>query len=284
LLLPLTQLEWVFVLVSGAGQFGPKVHHVYECNDAPVDAWTKKTADTTFAADGRFDWHMERFDNHMGSLQFATKRRQQCAAKRDRLLERGKTPAQADLVIEAADLLVECRHVCAWTYAFAYFIADKGSRNMLAFVQKDLESYTEQLSAKVERQDIDDLVSDEQGIRALVSALTTFKDAMVRVPAMADRIPSKVIPIHRKAALDVFATCRKRGRRHQVPRSPRSKRSRRLSRRRKSAFRSSTAVQAPRSGSSAPSDALPSECASRRVPNTPAPTGLLDPHHRARAC
>lgn len=144
-----------------------------------MESWAKESAAASFGEDGRFDWHLERFDNHMGSLQFATERRKECAATRDLLLGHGKTLAQANLVIEAADLLVECRHVCAWTYAFAYFIADDSARAMLAFVQKDLETFTERLSEKVERQDIDEIVKDETELRTLVAVLTKFKDAMV---------------------------------------------------------------------------------------------------------
>jgi len=162
------------------GQWGPKVHHVYDCNDAPNKDWVKAGAEQLFSDDGRFDWHLERFNNHMGSLVFAESKRAECESKRTLLIESGTPPAQADCLVEAADLLVECRHVCAWTYALAYFVIDEKARKMLQFAQKDLETYTEQMSAMVERQTVHQIMSNLGSIRAHMAALTKFKSAMVR--------------------------------------------------------------------------------------------------------
>lgn len=160
------------------GQFGSTVHHVYDCNDAPSEKWLKSGGDQLFSDDGRFDWHLERFNNHMGSLTFAKGCRAESEAKRSHLIEAGYSPGQAEFVVESADLLVECRHICAWTYALAYFVLDPSAQKVLKFAQKDLETYTEQLSAMVERQSVDKIIEDQAAIRAHMTALATFKSNM----------------------------------------------------------------------------------------------------------
>jgi hypothetical protein len=162
------------------GQFGPKIHHVYACNDTPDEKWLRAASSTMFSEDGRFDWHLERFDNHMSSLQFAEGRLQHCTKRAASLVAQGMVPAQANFLVEAAHLLVHCRHVCAWTYAMGYFLTEGRSRSVLAFAQRDLEMYTEQLSEKVERHSVSQLLEQSTSIMSLMSALQTFCVSMER--------------------------------------------------------------------------------------------------------
>ena len=51
----------------------------------------------------------------------------------------------------AVDVLVECRKVLAYTYAFAYYLATNNQKSILEDNQKDLELVTEDLTAALER-------------------------------------------------------------------------------------------------------------------------------------
>jgi hypothetical protein len=51
---------------------------------------------------------------------------------------------------DAADLLIECRLVLAWSFVWAFFQEDEAQRHLFEFVQRDLEVKTEQLSDMIE--------------------------------------------------------------------------------------------------------------------------------------
>lgn len=51
----------------------------------------------------------------------------------------------SDFVRHAAQLVTQCRRVLAWSYARAYYIADKNAKTLFEFRQSELEQYTEKL-------------------------------------------------------------------------------------------------------------------------------------------
>jgi len=50
-----------------------------------------------------------------------------------------------DFVKNAAQLVIQCRRVLAWSYARAFYIADKNAKTLFEFRQSELEQYTEKL-------------------------------------------------------------------------------------------------------------------------------------------
>mmetsp|Transcript_136015 Transcript_136015/g.254197 ORF Transcript_136015/g.254197 Transcript_136015/m.254197 type:complete len:684 (+) Transcript_136015:73-2124(+) len=136
----------------GGGPSGrPEPHHVGSCNQPKNKDWMVKDA-SLLDSDGRFAFYHERHDNHMQSLTFAKRLREKMTdVVRD--MERGSavfTVSDVNLLWEAAELLIECRLVLAWTYVWAFFEHNEERRRLFEFVQKDLEVRTEHLSKMIE--------------------------------------------------------------------------------------------------------------------------------------
>jgi len=75
---------------------------------------------------------------------------------------------------DAAGLLIECRQVLAWTYVWAFFEGDEVRRQLFEFVQKDLETKTEQLSSMIEKRPTADILRERTKLLDYVSALSGY--------------------------------------------------------------------------------------------------------------
>jgi len=78
------------------------------------------------------------------------------------------------LIRDAADLLIECRLVLAWTYVWAFFEKDDAQRRLFEFVQKDLETKTEQLSSMIETHKTADVIKERGKLLDYVTALRGY--------------------------------------------------------------------------------------------------------------
>merc|ERR1711974_218587 len=85
-----------------------------------------------------------------------------------------RTEEARKLLRDAAGLLVECRRVLAWTYVYAYFQEDAAQRRLFEFVQKDLETKTEQLSGMIEERTIGDVLKERVVLLDYVAALRGY--------------------------------------------------------------------------------------------------------------
>jgi hypothetical protein len=66
-------------------------------------------------------------------------------AKMAQLVADGMHWKHTDFVKHAAQLVIQCRRVLAWSYARAFYIADKNAKTLFEFRQSELEQYTEKL-------------------------------------------------------------------------------------------------------------------------------------------
>ena len=84
-----------------------------------------------------------------------------------------------NMILEAAGTLIKCREVLVWTYIWAFFEADAGVRTLFEYCQKDLETFTEQLSELIEGKPPAFVAQHSQRIVALNTALQRFLSAML---------------------------------------------------------------------------------------------------------
>jgi len=81
-----------------------------------------------------------------------------------------------ELMLNASELLVECRLVLAWTYVWAFFEKDEVKRSLFEFVQKDLETKTEQLSGMIENRPLEKVLRERLQLLDYVSALRGYME------------------------------------------------------------------------------------------------------------
>ena len=86
----------------------------------------------------------------------------------------------AQLVRDATELLIECRHVLAWTYVWAFFQQDEAVRRLFEFTQQDLETKTEQLSSMVEDRPAAEVLSERMRLTDFASVLRGYLENFKR--------------------------------------------------------------------------------------------------------
>eukprot|EP00927_Polykrikos_kofoidii_P074248 TRINITY_DN70234_c0_g1_i1.p1 TRINITY_DN70234_c0_g1~~TRINITY_DN70234_c0_g1_i1.p1 ORF type:complete len:644 (-),score=111.16 TRINITY_DN70234_c0_g1_i1:74-2005(-) len=160
----------------GGGPSGrPPPHHVSECNDPVNASWAKVSTAVLQGNDGRYLFYKERYDNHMASLAFAEKLRTSVKEIIEEMLMGDVVPVSAAQCLrDAAELLIECRLVLAWTYAFAFFESRDADRRLFEFAQKDLEKMTEQLSAMIEDRSPAEVLQEYTRLRDFIPALKGY--------------------------------------------------------------------------------------------------------------
>lgn len=177
----------------------PPPHHVYDCNTPPTKSWVDAGGEI-FADDGRFMFYFERSENHHAALKFAEENRGAAEDKCDQLMAGGAessggrgclklnataptlhpTPdpdpnshthplLQADVIMAAAETLLQCRRVLRWSFVWAFFETEDGVRQLFEFSQKDLETMTEALSASTEQRSVEELTRELPNIVQQVS-------------------------------------------------------------------------------------------------------------------
>ena len=158
----------------GAGHTGrDPPHHVYVCNKPPDAKWSNGV---DFKDDGRFQFYYERYLNHQDAEGFALKKRDEGENKAKELLRQHGNLSSNDVrfVTDAYEVLIECRTVLKWTYAYAYFMKDSVARKTFEFIQSDLEKRVEAFSKEVEENDVNYLLDRRQHILTLTSVIATY--------------------------------------------------------------------------------------------------------------
>ena len=167
----------------GAGYTGrPPPHHVYVCNKPPDSKWNTKVA---FKNDGRFVFYHERYLNHQDAETFAHKKRDEGEAKAKELLRQFSSLSANDVkfVIDAYEVLIECRSALKWTYAYAFFLKTPASRGRFQFLQADLEKRVEDFSKEVEENNVEYLLQHRQRIYNMTSVLAKYLKLVMQSPS-----------------------------------------------------------------------------------------------------
>ena len=78
------------------------------------------------------------------------------------------------MIEDATENLIECRRVLKYTYVKAFYIKDKGEKNLFEFLQGDLETATEALSHLLEAE-VGTMMLDEIRVRSNNAATRLIK-------------------------------------------------------------------------------------------------------------
>ncbi|KAH9402852.1 E3 ubiquitin-protein ligase arih1 [Tyrophagus putrescentiae] len=128
-------------------------HGYNPCNRySETEANQAKTAqDRARAVLQRYLFYCNRYMNHMQSLKFEHKLYENVRVKMEEMQKHQMTWVEVQFLIEAVDVLVSCRSMLMYTYAFAYYLVKNNQVHIFEDNQKDLEAATEQLSEYLER-------------------------------------------------------------------------------------------------------------------------------------
>ncbi|CAE7903499.1 arih1, partial [Symbiodinium sp. KB8] len=146
---------------------------VFDCNNPVNQEWAKASKSQLFDNEGRFDWYRDRYKNHLNSLEFAEKQREEAKLKKRELVDSGLPAVHVQFLLDSVDLVARCRRALAWTYVFAFFIKGPEPRALFQHSQKMLEEHTEKLSGMTEA-DIDTIRRDRQSILDYSKALHKY--------------------------------------------------------------------------------------------------------------
>jgi len=109
------------------------------------EAWYGKVS--MFLNLNRLAYYSDRFKCHLGSLSYAEELWEKVNAM---LLSIDSSIEEAQLVKAAAELLLQCRRILAWSYVWAFWQQDDAKRHMFELLQNEMETKTEKLSGMVE--------------------------------------------------------------------------------------------------------------------------------------
>lgn len=141
-------------------------HHLFFCNDPA-------TSFATLEDDGRYAFYSERSAAHGASRAFATTQLEK-SHKLAKKIAAGSADPDASFLPNAVALVVRCRATLEWSYCFAYYERDDDKRRLFAFAQKQLETFTEELSGLTE-QKAADVADARRRIVFLAAALTKYR-------------------------------------------------------------------------------------------------------------
>ena len=130
-------------------------------------------AQATLEDDGRYAFYSERSAAHGASRAFATTQLDK-SHKLAKKIAAGSADPDASFLPNAVALVVRCRATLEWSYCFAYYERDDDRRRLFAFAQKQLETFTEELSGLTE-QKAADVADARRRIVFLAAALTKYR-------------------------------------------------------------------------------------------------------------
>lgn len=98
----------------------------------------------------KYIYFFERFHNHETGFKVAGELLKKTRSQMEELHDKYQLEhIEVVFLNEAAKILVECKRVLKWSYAFGFYI-DEAHRSLYEFGQKDLERYAEELLESLE--------------------------------------------------------------------------------------------------------------------------------------
>ncbi|KAL4432057.1 hypothetical protein ABPG74_017793 [Tetrahymena malaccensis] len=98
----------------------------------------------------RFTFFSDRFINHKKSIEFAIKKKHEIEKTCNEINTKLETVINFDFLTEALLTIIECRRAVSFSYPLAYYIS-VSKRNLVEFLQKDLEHNLEKLDHKTDK-------------------------------------------------------------------------------------------------------------------------------------
>jgi len=160
-------------------QCGKGDHHVSVCNRPPDNLFTQqneKCLDNT-PEGKRYYFYYERYYNHSESQKIATDEIEKGKQKIEGLVDQGLNFIEVQFLVDAIELVIECRRVLKWTYVCAYYIKEDVARELFEYKQGDLEKFTEQLNQLTEGS-LFQLAKNRKKVLGWTGALKGYLDGM----------------------------------------------------------------------------------------------------------
>jgi len=101
----------------------------------------------------RYGFYFTRYDNHIRSISYMEKTLNEAESRIGELMSKYQwKPNEASFIKDAANTIIDCRRLLAWTYPIGYYMDPKFLQvELFHQYQKDLEQYTEKLHELTEQ-------------------------------------------------------------------------------------------------------------------------------------
>jgi len=138
--------EWCWMCRGDWKTHGQHTGGFYSCNKYDVSDAKKvdDEASRVKADSDRFLHYFTRFFNHDVLNKHAEKQKREIQQKMDQF--RDQTNQNPDFMMEAVDLLVECRRILKYTYAYGFYLEEGPAKIFFEYLQANAEGITERLT------------------------------------------------------------------------------------------------------------------------------------------
>ena len=123
---------------------GPQTGGYYNCNIYKEDAVKNKELSETEKEINRFNFYVDRYQQHQASLRKAEEKKKEKFEEFINISHKLKTAEDLKMVEETLDLIVECRRCISYTYVIAYYLGTE-KKEFFQFLQAELERNLEML-------------------------------------------------------------------------------------------------------------------------------------------
>lgn len=138
--------EWCWMCRGDWKTHGQHTGGFYSCNKYEASDAKKVDDDATTlkAESDRFLHYFNRYFSHDVLNKHAEKQKKEISIKMDQFRE--ATSQNPDFLLEAVDLLIECRRILKYTYAYGFYLPDGPTKNFFEWSQANAEGITERLT------------------------------------------------------------------------------------------------------------------------------------------
>lgn len=138
--------EWCWMCRGDWKSHGQHTGGFYSCNKYEASD-AKKVDDEASrlkSESDRFLHYFNRFFNHDVLNKHAEKQKREIQQKMDQFRE--LTNQNPDFMMEAVDLLIECRRILKYTYAYGFYLEEGPAKTFFEYLQANAEGITERLT------------------------------------------------------------------------------------------------------------------------------------------
>jgi len=138
--------EWCWMCRGDWKTHGQHTGGFYSCNkyEASDAKRVDDEASRVKADSDRFLHYFKRFFDHDVLNKHAEKQKREIQQKMDQFRE--LTNQNPDFMMEAVDLLIECRRILKYTYAYGFYLEEGPAKNFFEYLQANAEGITERLT------------------------------------------------------------------------------------------------------------------------------------------
>lgn len=124
----------------------------YNCNKYKEDPDEEKMIKNLKSELDAYMFYYHRYNSHRKAMLVADTQKKNCQQRANDLMNKFKIRSRDTMFLfEAVDQLLKNRRALKWSYVYGFFIRNSKEKNLLEYLQEDLERYTEVLSGHYEK-------------------------------------------------------------------------------------------------------------------------------------